>query len=172
MAVNSTNNATATCPYDSVFERVANPDTYNWTSAWDQYHDEWTGRTHALGNLFRTRVGDKWIGLPGCWYLGVLDNERAKKCEEGGGMAVVATRSKDIVDADVWYCGIPGTSDQVPAPNPISDDYFSLMKSNVSENPLICNRPDQNESDAPHRAVLSHWLPLLAVALTSAVALL
>lgn len=170
MSVNSTN-ATATCPYDSVFERVTDP-AYNWTAAWDYYHDEWAGRQHALSNLFRTRVGDKWIGIPGCWYLGVLDNDKAKECEKGGGMAVVTTRSKDIADTDVWYCALPGTSDLVPAPNPITDDDFYRMRFNVSQQPITCIRPDQNNSDAPPRAMLSHWLPFVAVALTSAVALL
>lgn len=167
---NSTNiaNSTSTCAYDAVYARVTDP-AYNWTSAWDQYRDGWSGRTSALTALFKTRVGDQWVGLPGCFYLGVLDETKVEECEKGGGMAVVTTRTKDIVDVDVWYCALPSNSPILPAPSRLTDDNFYQMRYNVSQDPITCIMPSQNAA-AP-RAALSHWAPLIAVGLASMVAL-
>lgn len=167
---NSTNiaNSTSTCAYDAVYARVTDP-AYNWTSAWYQYRDGWSGRTSALRSLFRTRVGDQSLALPGCFYIGVLDETDVEECEKGGGMAVVTTRTREILDVDVWFCALPGDSQLLHAPSPPTDDDFYRMRYNVSHDPITCIMPSQNAA-AP-RAALSHWVPLIAVGLASMVAL-
>lgn len=168
----TTNSTNSTCVFDTAFQRVTDPN-FNWTEARNEYNDPWRSRTSALSDLFRTRVGEKqFVSFPGCFYLGPVNADRVKECEEGGGMAVLTSYAHHIVDADVWFCALRGGNGESASqdlPPPTDDDLFHMKGLITGPEPLTCNLPSKNAA-AP-RAALSHWLPLLAVGLTSVVAL-
>lgn len=168
----TTNSTNSTCVFDEAFHRVTDPN-YNWTQARHEYMDSSQGRTSALKDLFTTRLGDtQYSTNPGCFYLGTATADKVKQCEDGGGMAVITSYTHHIMDADVWFCALRGWSGKVgsQAPSPLTDDDLFHMKGFIKgPEPLTCNMPSQNS--AVPRAALSRWLPLLAVGLTSVVAL-
>lgn len=162
MAANSTN---STCVLDTAFHTVTDP-SYNWTKAGDDYED--LGDLNVLEQLFAVRVGNSWTRVPGCFYLGTLNETKVKRCEDGGGVAIISSRTKQVSDADVWFCGLPGTSGQFPAPNPLTDeDLNKMMRSVGIRQPITCNMPSRNA--ASPRAPLPVWIPVFAVVLTSIV---
>lgn len=161
----TSNSTSTTCALDAAFHTVNNP-SYNWTKAWDDYRDAWTGDKNVLEQLFAVRVGDKWTSIPGCSYLGTLNETKVKRCEDGGGMAVITSRTKHVSDADVWFCGVPGTSGKLPAPNPPTDDDLNELRHSVGgPEPITCLMPSRNT--ASHRAPLSGWIPMIAIVLAS-----
>lgn len=161
--MNSTN---STCVFDNALHRVTDP-SYNWTRANEEYRDG--ARNEALARLLATSVGKSAVRLPGCFYLGTMDETAVQECEKGGGMALLISITKRLLDADVWFCGIPGESALIQAPNPATDTDLNKIQMYVPGNPIICNLPSQNA--ASHRASFSQWMPLIAIGITSLVVL-
>lgn len=167
----TSNSTNATCVFDVTFHRVMDPN-YNWTQARQEYTDGWSDNTHQLRKLFSARVGNSEFAIPGCFYLGTVDSTKVQECENGGGMAVLSSYTHEIVDADVWFCALrnPDVKAASSAPKPPTDDEIRSMQNNITSGPaLTCNLPSRNA--ASHRHSISSWLPLLAVGLTSLVAL-
>lgn len=95
---------------------------------------------NALQQLFAVQVGDEWFSIPGCFYVGILNETKVERCEDEGGMAVVTSRTEHVSDTDVWFCGLPGNSGKLPAPNPPTDN-------------------DLNKLEAQRRGATTHHLP-------------
>lgn len=159
-----------TCPLEPAFSTV-NGSTYNWTQA----IDEWgrtsgrnaTGKTQ-LQYLWAVNLGksNQWAKLPGCFVMGTLNRSKVERCEGYGGMAILNSATKHIVDADVWYCGVQGGPDHNDDEE-INRRIVRMYSPGGLGNIVACNLLD---NAAPRLGWT--WAPMLLVGLTSLVALL
>lgn len=159
-----------TCPLEPAFQ-VVNGSTYNWTNAWDQFRRvdgrNISGRTE-LQQIWSVNLGKegKWAKLPGCFILGTINRTKVEDCESYGGMAILNSRTKNVLDADVWYCGFQGG----PEHNNDDDINHSIVRMYSPgglRGILVCNFL---ENAAPRSSWA--WAPMLLVGLTSLAALL
>lgn len=164
MAVNGT------CPLEPAFQTV-NSSSYNWTKAWDEWSNDDGGNSQG-----KTELQDLWAvnvdgsgqqaKLPGCFILGTLNRTQVEACEgRFGGMAILNSRTKQILDADVWFCGFQGGSNHGD-----NDAINSRVRDLYSSNALPIITCNTLKSAAPR--VTWSWAPMLLVGLTSFVALL
>lgn len=162
----SSNSTNSTCVYDTAFHRNTDPN-YNWTQAWDTYRDVSYSNENALQGLFSTKSGNAQLAIPGCFYLGTLNETKVQQCEKGGGMAVLTSYTDHIMDADVWFCALRGRTIKFQdTPLTPTDDDLMQMRTNITgPEPITCNLPSRNA--ASPRMTLSHWLLILIVGLTS-----
>lgn len=155
------------CSLESAFQTVNS--SYNWTHAKENYNlvsrGDMLGK-EALKDLWAVNAErpGMWYAMPGCFVLGTLNRTKVEECEAQGGMAILNSRTKTILDADVWFCGLQGGPKHRDT---VYDTIVNVttMKSNL-HHVIICSSPS-----AAHRISWS-WAPVLLVAITSLVTLL
>lgn len=157
-----------TCPLESAFQSVNS--SYNWTQAYEKYNQNDFSPDGKDGlevlTLVNADAGRDSGSMPGCFFLGTLNRTNVEQCESAGGMAIVNSRTKHIVDADVWYCGLPANGYERSGPRP-DTAAVDALKTAVDAPIITCQVPHS----AGHRLALS-WAPILIVGLSSLVALL
>ena len=156
--------ANATCPLESAFQTVNS--SYNWTLANEKYSqynidaDKQDDLEVLL--LVNANPGVDWGYTPGCYFLGTLDEKKVKQCEELGGMAIVNSRTKRVVDADVWFCGLPGNGYERRGPQPnstmvdrlasrISDSVITVPVPHRLQQPIVPHGPGYPWLSSPSR---------------------
>lgn len=159
--------ANETCPLESAFQAVNS--SYNWTHAYKTY-DQYTADIDTKDQLevlllVNANPGRDFGSTPGCFFLGTLNRTKVEQCESVGGMAIVNSRTKKAIDADVWFCGLPGNGYERSGPRPDSSLVMDI-KRRVDDVLITCVSPP---SSAALRPAWS-WIPMLAVGLSSLVA--
>lgn len=158
--------ANATCPLESAFQTVNS--SYNWTEAYQKYNqysvDVDTKDHLEVLLLVNANPGVNWGYTSGCYFLGTLDQKKVEQCEGLGGMAIVNSRTKKVVDADVWFCGLPGNGYERNGPRP-NTTIVDRLQSGITDSVITCTAP----TSAAHRTTAWSWAPMIAVGLTSLV---
>ncbi|EJT51023.1 hypothetical protein A1Q1_07817 [Trichosporon asahii var. asahii CBS 2479] len=158
------------CPLESDFQTVNS--SYNWTQAYDKYNpNQFDVEQHdRLEKLFMVNSdpGYNWGTMPGCFYLGTLNRTKVDTCQSYGGMAIMNSRTRDIVDADVWYCGLRAQDYDPRKDTDAINTRISELRSGMSDLAITCQVPGSSAA----RRIPWSWTPVLSVGVTSLVALL